>query len=102
MKKTQSEESHRGACRAHAQARAKERLNINLSIDDVYCMSNLVNTGKSVPCKNNRHLLRYGDKIYMVIFDPDLHTIKTILDDDAAKSALVSQLRPEDYHKLGK
>lgn len=93
---------HRGACRAHARHRASERLNITLSDDDLFCMSNLVSIGRSVECKNNRHLLRYGEKIYFVVYDPLLHTIKTIFDDISAQSALISQVKPADLHKLGK
>ena len=93
---------HRGACRAHARNRARERLHIDLSDDDIFCMSNLINVGKAVQCKNNRYLLRYGDKIYFIVFDSELHSIKTILDDAAAMSALVSQVKPSDLPKLGK
>lgn len=82
--------------------RANQRLKIDLSADDMYCMSNLVGMGKSVECKNNRHLLRYGDKIYFVAYDPELHTIKTVLDDAAARAALISQVKPCDLPKLGK
>lgn len=79
-----------------------ERLNMNLSADDMYCISNLIGAGKSVRCRDSRHLIRYGDRILFVAYDDKLHTVKTVFGDDDAKAALISEVRKEDYHKLMK
>jgi hypothetical protein len=98
---TREEKEHRHNARNHAQRRAKERLGIQLTKDDIFCISNLLGEGRGVHCFENRYLIRYGPRIYFVAYDEQLHTIKTFFPHNEAMGALISHVKPKDHKKLG-